>query len=123
MHDSFPSQILHANSAKVWIISESSMHHDKEGSSLEDYRKTFIFYANNKFREQELIHLGSKEGFIGRYEIREDSFGNKVLVLYYQGERTAYYVIQKIENYQLTLTEFENKDVVLEFHSLKSPKL
>lgn len=123
MHDSFPSSILHANSAKVWIISESSMANDKNGSALKNYRKSYIFHANEKFSEQELIHLGSNKRLIGKYEIREDSFDNKVLILKYQDGRKELYIIQKIDNYNLTLADFKDNQIVLEFHSLKSPKL
>lgn len=122
MYDAFPSQILHGNSAKVWVLSESSIANDKSVTALENYRKTYIFFANERFREQELIHLGSKKGLIGRYDIRNDHKGGKVLCLYFQDGHKEFFSIQGIDNYNLTLQDYENQ-ATLEFHSLKSPKL
>jgi len=121
--NSFPIQLLHGNSAKVWVISKSSNPNDKDVAAVNNYRKSFIFYSNQSFREQELIHLGSQEGFIGSYTVDEDNHGEITLNLRYNNNEYSSFIIQSISNTSLSLMKLQEGHDTWEFKSLKPPKL
>lgn len=123
MHNSFPIQLLNGNSAKVWVLSGSSNPEDKNIAAMEAYRKSFIFYSDLSFREQELIHLGSNEGAKGSYQINEDQNGDRVLRINYSNDDRASFRINAIENNRLTLQKLEDDETIWEFRSLKPPRL
>jgi len=123
LNNSFPSQLLHGNSAKVWIIKESSDSNDKNISALNNYLKSFIFYSNQRFRDQELIHLGSKEGQKGIYSIKKDKYEKIILHLSYSEGDRRNFVIQEISNTKLTLQSLNGSRATWELSSLKPPKL
>lgn len=118
----FPIYSLHGNSAKVWVLSASSPPNDKNVRAMDEYRKCFIFYANDRFREQELIHLGSTKGYIGKYRIDEDQNGNTVLKLYYANQENKHFVVESISDISLSLYH-EKTQVTWKFKSLTPPEL
>lgn len=123
LHSSFPAQSLHANSAKVWILSNSSKPNDNRITQMKAYRKTFTFYSNFSFREQELIHLGSNEGLIGKYKIEEDGTANFQLTLEYQAQQSERYTILNIGDDNLRLQDIEGDHTEWELETLKPPTL
>lgn len=110
MIDVFPSHLLNANSSKVWTLNYSD-NLDADVPSMEAYRTCFIFFENKNFREQELIHLGSSNGSVGKYSIDEDQEGNFILILHYSHEKrkTLRFVIQKLDNTKLVLEKIEDQ--------------
>jgi|SRR5690554_1762856 len=123
MHPNFPSHNLHANSAKVWILSKSSNFDEYLVPAMQEYRKTFIFFPNLTFREQELIHLGSDKGLIGSYKIETDEQGEFVLILFYQNGERAFYKVLSIKNDYLKLEDLEGEHTVWELKTLSRPVL
>lgn len=123
MHPNFPSHNLHANSAKVWILSKSSNFDEYLVPAMQEYRKTFIFFPNLSFREQELIHLGSDKGLIGSYKIEPDEQGEFVLILFYQNGERAFYKVLSIKNDYLKLEDLEGEHTVWELKTLSRPVL
>lgn len=119
LHPNFPAEILHGNSAKVWILNYSSDKNDIHISSLDEYRKTFTFFANRNFKEQELIYLGSKNGKTGQFSIKKDENENFVLVLKYKNDQIHYYQIKEISNNFLSLEKIEKNKTTWNFSTLQ----
>ncbi|WP_146194078.1 hypothetical protein [Brumimicrobium oceani] len=123
-HFSFPIQLLHGNSAKVWILSKSNISTDPYFSSLENYRKTLTFHSNNTFRDQELIHLGSNRGQTGKYKIKKaEKDSNYEILLNYSNEETLKLSIHSISNSKLVVKARLNPAAIWEFNTLKAPKI
>jgi hypothetical protein len=123
LHSSFPIQLLHGNSAKVWVLAKSSDPNDKNVAAMNNYRKSFIFYSNKRFRDQELIHLGSKEGFKGKYTVNNYPNNDTVLNLNYSDGSVYYFRINTIGNQTMTLQDINHEEIIWEFTSLKPPKI
>lgn len=119
----FPTPMLHGHSAKVWTISESSLENDENVAELEEYRKSFIFYSNETFREQALIHLGSRTGEKGSYKIRVINNQEVLLTLSYGKDDDRHYIIRNITNHSLTLESYTEPAVIWKLNSLNPPKL
>lgn len=122
-HIPFPEQLLHGNSAKVWVLSKTSNPNDPHFSALENYRKSFIFYSNNTFREQELIHLGSKKGRKGKYQIGKVEKGTFAILLTYSDNKMLPLNIESISNSKLKVKRLLDDPTIWEFNSLKPPRL
>jgi len=90
---------------------------------MEAYRKTFIFFSNQSFREQELIHLGSQEGSVGRYKIETNHQDSYVLILLYENGERAFYNIVRIKNNYLKLEDLEGVHTIWEFKTLTPPEI
>jgi hypothetical protein len=123
LHPNFPSHNLHANSAKVWILSKSSNFDEYVVPAMRDYRKTFTFFPNLSFREQELIHLGTSEGVFGKYKIERDQQGDFVLILIYENGERAFYKVVRIKNDYLKLEDLVGEHTVWELNTLNRPAL
>lgn len=123
LHSAFPTHNLHANSAKVWVLSKSSNSDEYTLPELRAYRKCFIFYSNEIFREQELIHLGSEIGTVGRYTIENSHKSDFYLTLNYQDSEPAYFKIITIKNDFLKLQNIDGDQAVWEFKTLNPPEL
>ena len=123
LDSAFPTHNLHANSAKVWILSKSSNFDDYKLPEMHEFRKTFIFYSNLSFREQELIHLGTDEGSVGKYSVNKDESGIFYLTLYYYQKRTERYRIVKIKNDYLKIQNLEGNQTEWELKTLRPPAL
>lgn len=123
LYTSFPIQLLNGNSAKVWILTKSSDLNDKNITAMNDYRRSFIFYSNDKFREQELINLGSNKGLKGRFTIEEFIDGEIILNLEYSKGEKAVFLIKEIKNNSLSLLNLDGSNITWKLKSLKPPTL
>lgn len=116
----FPYTDFNANSAKVWVIQSSSDKKDPNVTAIENYKTCFIFYSNNSFKKQELIHLGSDEGDFGTYQIYEHSDGSFTLKLMGTHSKAANYIIDYLRSDKLILEDIET-NVIWEFKTLTPP--
>ena len=123
LHPNFPSHNLHANSAKAWVLTKSSNFDEYKLPEMNAYRRTFIFYSNLSFREQELIHLGSNEGLIGRYKIEQGKAGYFYLVLNYVDHPSIVYKIVEIKNDYLKIQDLAGDQTEWELKTLNPPEL
>lgn len=116
----FPFIDFNANSAKVWVIHQSSNKNDPNVTALDKYKTCFIFYSNNTFKKQELIHLGSDEGDFGKYQIIQEGEGEFSLKILSKVDRVASYKITYLDSENLTLKNKET-NVIWEFRTLTPP--
>lgn len=117
----FPTHHLDGGNAKIWVLEKSSLENDEAFTLSEDYRKSLIFFSNNTFREQEYIHLGSRQGEFGKYHITQDNQGfYTIKITYISHADTLYFEVVYIDNKTLILKNYETS-VIWEFRSLKPP--
>lgn len=64
-----PMQIIHSNSAKVWVLESKIIENEETAPKTHDFKTTYIFYNNGEFLEQKMVHLGSKKGLQGVYSL------------------------------------------------------
>lgn len=107
----------------MWVLTKSSDSKSDDVPAMDEFRKTFIFYSNLSFREQELIHLGSNRGFKGLFSVEEDQIGEQTLHLNYSENEKKIYVIKTIHNNSLTLTGIDGEQPIWELSSLKPPEI
>ncbi|PKR80832.1 hypothetical protein CW751_08680 [Brumimicrobium salinarum] len=121
LRKNFPFHILNGNSAKVWILSKSNDVNEYAVPKMRNYRRTFTFFVNKSFREQELIHLGSDNGRIGRYKIIGNGLDDFVLELNYKDGERSYFKIIRIKNNFLKLQNYHKKEIEWQFKTLNPP--
>nr|WP_299206193.1 hypothetical protein [uncultured Brumimicrobium sp.] len=123
LDSNFPTHHIHSNSAKVWVLNNTDDLKSKKVSKLKAYRKTYTFYLNGTFREQELIHLGSDAGLVGHFRIENDHKDRSKLILDFKDSPSEYYEIIKITNTYLELKSTGENPETWRFKTLKPPVL
>lgn len=78
-----PIELINANSAKTWIKTGHIVKNQNAAPRLNELRKTFTFYHDGTFREQQMIHLGSNKGRVGRFNLGITKQQDTLLRLYY----------------------------------------
>lgn len=62
-------QIIHSNSAKVWVLESNVINGVEKRPKTRDFQTAFILYNDGEFIEQKMAHLGSSRGKLGVYSL------------------------------------------------------
>lgn len=116
-----PGQLIHANSSKVWVKTKVIKDNgDNLAPVLNELKTAYILFENGTFREQQLIHLGSKNGVVGSYGVSISETNDTSLVFFYPGNEEEQFQLEYIDSKQMKLS---NQNETWFFETLKAPKL
>ncbi|MEX1191373.1 MAG: hypothetical protein WEA99_05315 [Brumimicrobium sp.] len=101
-------QIIHSNSAKVWVAESILTNGEETAKQTNEFKKTFIFYEDGEFIEQELNHLASFRGKKGKYILTlNDSHQDTLFKLYYNDKSSLYFHVKECDSDLLKLHELD----------------
>ena len=108
-----PNNVLNANSSKVWILQERMIEGKDETPQLRERKRTFTFFDDFQFLEQEMVHLGSNFGLIGSYSLNIEGVNrDTTLNLYYTNEnKKLQFKVTKLGYKTLRLTPITNNAI------------
>jgi hypothetical protein len=115
-----PSHLFNANSAKTWI----EVAHIKEDVNYaplyDESKRTYTFFENGTFREQQLIHLGSENGRIGKYSVGISPNLDTTLNIYYKNGDQLIFAVDFVDTKILNLS---NDSLKCYLETLPYPKV
>ena len=115
-----PGHLFHANSAKTWV----EIAHIKSGVNhsplYDESKKTYTFFENGTFRHQQLIHLGSENGRIGKYSIGISPNRDTTLNIYYKNGDELTFHIDFVDTKKLLIS---NDSLKYSLETLVPPKV
>tara|TARA_B100000508_G_scaffold130740_1_gene118299 strand:- start:4478 stop:4906 length:429 start_codon:yes stop_codon:yes gene_type:complete len=115
-----PNHLITANSAKTWVQTEYTKHGESVVPHLSESRFTYTFYDNGTFREQRLIHLGSKKGKKGNFSWKVSEENDTIISLLYYG---APPLSLNIESIDTKIMRLANDSISMTLETLQPPKL
>lgn len=115
-----PMQIIHANSAKVWILESLIVNQVEKSPQTRDFKTAYIFYENGEFLKQKMVHLGSNKGEKGNFSLTIlPEHQDTILYLNYKDRSKKSYYLKLCTSKEMRLQESEN--VNLTFKTLPNP--
>ena len=108
-----PMQLLHSNSAKVWVL-ESKLVNDIETTpTTRDFKTAFILYNDGEFIEQKMVHLGSSKGIIGNYNLSiSPETQDTIFNLNYRGNESKSFQLKNCSSSSMLLQQVELHDSI-----------
>lgn len=101
-------QIIHSNSAKVWVLENNIIANEESTPQTRDFKTAFIFYNNGVFLEQKTVHLGSNKGQKGVYSlIISQEEKDTILNLNYKNKETKIFRLVYCSSQELKLQKAE----------------
>lgn len=112
--------MINANSAKTWV----EVAHIKQGADYaplyNESKRTYTFFDNGTFREQQLIHLGSQNGRIGKYNVTISANKDTTFNINYDnGEHLSF----NIDFLDTRVLELSNDSLMCSLETLTPPKV
>lgn len=108
-----PTQIIHSNSAKVWVLESEIVNNEEKAPRTRDFKTAFIFYSDGEFIEQKMVHLGSNKGKQGVFYLTISSqTEDTVFSLNYKNNEYKSFHLKKCSSKELHLEEVENIDTL-----------
>lgn len=98
-----PIQLINSNSAKTWIKTGHLIKNKNTAPRLNELRTTYTFYHDGTFREQQMIHLGSNKGRVGRFNLSITKQQDTLLRLYYHLAEDVEFKIKHIDSRSLKI--------------------
>lgn len=116
-----PEQLINSNSAKSWVKTGHILGNKNSAPRLNELRETYTFYYDGTFRKQQMIHLGSSKGRVGRYNLGitkkvQDTF----LRLYFNHAEDIEFQIKHIDSRNLIL---EKDSITWVLETLEPPNV
>jgi len=104
-------QILHSNSAKVWVLGSEVINSEEKAPKTHDFKTAFVFYSDGEFIEQKMVHLGSSKGKQGVFYLNISSeTQDTIFSLIYKNKEYKTFQLKKCSSKELHLKEVENAD-------------
>lgn len=104
-------QIIHSNSAKVWIVESRIQNSEEKAPQARDFKTAFVFYNDGEFIEQKLVHLGSSKGKHGVFYLNISSESqDTVFSLNYANNEYMTFHLKKCSSKELRLKEVKSTD-------------
>lgn len=115
-------QIVHSNSAKVWVLDSEIVKKEEKAPQTRDFKTAFVFYSDGEFIEQKMVHLGSSKGKQGIFYLNISSeTQDTVFSLNYKNNQYKTFHLKKCTSKELYLKEVDNADSTLNsFWKLKT---
>jgi hypothetical protein len=111
--------LINANSAKTWVeVTHIKLGIDHAPIYYES-KRTYTFFDNGTFREQQLIHLGSPNGRIGKYSITISAKDTSFNINYKNGEHLSF----NIDFLDTRVLELSNDSLSCTLETLTPPKV
>lgn len=106
-------QLLHSNSAKVWILESNVVNGTEKCPRTRDFKTAFILYNDGEFIEQKMVHLGSSKGKLGVYSLNISPDTNDTLFnLSYRNNQTKSFHLKKCSSMEISLEEIVISDTI-----------
>jgi hypothetical protein len=118
-----PMQILHSNSAKVWVLESNVVNDVEKSPRTRDFQTAFILYNDGEFIEQKMVHLGSSKGKLGFYSLSISPETNDTLFVlnYKKNNQNMSFHLKKVTSMEIYLEEVVQQDTDEQrFWTLKS---
>ncbi len=116
-----PSSLLHANSAKSWVVHSQVDKRQELAPQLQERKEVFTFYHNGTFRRQQLIHLGSERGEKGYFSLKVSKQKQDTMVfLHYADNRKEQWHDLKVQTRKISC---RNDQMHLTLQTLKVPDM
>lgn len=108
-----PMQLLHSNSAKVWVLESELVNDIEKSPTTRDFKTAIILYDDGKFIEQKMVHLGSSKGNIGNYNLSISLEAKDTLFnLNYRSSQTKTFQLKDCSSTSMLLKEIELQDSI-----------
>lgn len=121
LHPVPPTSLLHANSAKSWVVYSQIDQRKDIAPKLHERKEVFTFYHNGTFRRQQLIHLGSDRGEKGHYNLKvSKKEEDTLLLLRYTDNRKKHWKDLKIQSRKISC---QHDNMHLTLRTLKVPEM
>lgn len=106
-------QIIHSNSAKVWILESKIVNNEEKAPKTRDFKTAFIFYSDGAFIEQKMTHLGSSKGKQGVYYlIISPESKDTLFSLSYKNRENMSFNLKKCSSKELLLKKSPDTDSI-----------
>ena len=107
-------QIIHSNSAKVWVLESNVVNGIENRPKTRDFQTAFILYNGGEFIEQKMVHLGSRKGKIGVYSLSISPETNDTLFVlnYNKNNLKKTFSVKKISSMEIYLNEILLQDTI-----------
>lgn len=107
-------QIIHSNSAKVWVLDSDIVNNEENAPQTRDFKTAFILYSDGEFIEQKMVHLGSNKGKQGDFYFNISSeTQDTIFSLNYKNNKYKTFHVKKCTSKELHLKEVDNADTTL----------
>lgn len=106
-------QILHSNSAKVWVLESNIVNGIEKSPNTRDFKTAFILYNDGEFIEQKMVHLGSSKGKLGVYNLSiSPETSDTLFKLNYRNNQNKSFHLKKCSSKEIHLEEVDLQDTV-----------
>lgn len=106
-----PTQIIHSNSAKVWVLESEVINNEELVPKTRDFKRAFIFYSDGAFIEQKMVHLGSSKGKKGTFYLTiSPETQDTIFSLNYKNKEYLTFNLKKCSSKKLELEQTDNSD-------------
>jgi hypothetical protein len=104
-------QIIHSNSAKVWVLESEVVNNEEKAPKTRDFKTAYIFYSDGAFIEQKMTHLGSSKGKQGVYYLTISSESkDTIFSLSYKNRENKTFNLKKCSSKELLLKRSLDND-------------
>lgn len=108
-----PMQIIHSNSAKVWVVESRVENNEEKAPKTRDFKTAFVFYSDGEFIEQKMVHLGSSKGNQGVFYLNISSKSqDTVFSLNYANNEYKTFHLKNCTSKELRLKEVLSTDSI-----------